>query len=58
VSPPLGIGLPETGGKINLAFGYMLDTPCDEALHSQDASVAAATAPPPPPPASASSLLP
>ena len=24
VSPPLGIGLPETGGKINLAFGYML----------------------------------
>jgi len=57
VSLPLGIGLPETGGKINLAFGYMLDTPCDEALHSQDASVAAAAAPPPPPP-SASSLLP
>mmetsp|Transcript_14538 Transcript_14538/g.42599 ORF Transcript_14538/g.42599 Transcript_14538/m.42599 type:complete len:810 (+) Transcript_14538:54-2483(+) len=37
-----GIGLPETGGKINLAFGYMLDTPCDEALHSQDAEVVAA----------------
>merc|ERR1719161_3090948 len=36
-----GIGLPETGGKINIALGYMLNRPCDEELLSEDASVVA-----------------
>mmetsp|Transcript_12103 Transcript_12103/g.28492 ORF Transcript_12103/g.28492 Transcript_12103/m.28492 type:complete len:668 (+) Transcript_12103:329-2332(+) len=37
-----GIGLPETGGKINISMGYQLSTPCDEALRSTDAAVVAA----------------
>jgi kynurenine 3-monooxygenase len=36
-----GIGLPETGGKINIAMGYTLNQPCDEELFSNDASVVA-----------------
>eukprot|EP00427_Karlodinium_veneficum_P015708 CAMPEP_0169134640 /NCGR_PEP_ID=MMETSP1015-20121227/39993_1 /TAXON_ID=342587 /ORGANISM="Karlodinium micrum, Strain CCMP2283" /LENGTH=507 /DNA_ID=CAMNT_0009199191 /DNA_START=45 /DNA_END=1568 /DNA_ORIENTATION=- len=36
-----GIGLPETGGKINISFGYNLNQPCDDELFSSDASVVA-----------------
>jgi len=36
-----GIALPETGGKINLAFGYALNKPCDEELFSEDPKVVA-----------------
>jgi kynurenine 3-monooxygenase len=37
-----GIGLPETGGKINLAMGYALNKPCDDELLSADPAVVAA----------------
>ena len=35
------IGLPETGGKINISMGYLLSKPCDEALRSTDATIVA-----------------
>jgi len=34
-----GIGLPELGDKLNLAFGYPKDTEIDQELHSQDQKV-------------------
>ena len=37
-----GIGVPEIGGKMNISFSHKLNTPCDEALRSSDASVVAA----------------
>jgi kynurenine 3-monooxygenase len=36
-----GIGLPETGGKINIAMGYTLNQPCDDELLSGDVSLVA-----------------
>jgi kynurenine 3-monooxygenase len=36
-----GIGLPETGGKINVAMGYTLNKPCDDELLSEDPCVVA-----------------
>jgi len=36
-----GIGLPETGNKLNISFGYYLNNPCQEALLSNDVEVVA-----------------
>lgn len=48
-----GIGLPETGGKMNISFGYFLNSPCDAALRSTDKATVAAYLQAAPPPARA-----